>query len=90
MDGVFQIIGSPRQDLQDAVQGRIRLPPFEADGQRALRPRYRVGYVGLGGDSVKCRPPGVPSRQRPEGGQEAVNAGVAAVSFVERPLAGRR
>ena len=59
----------PGEDLEDAVQGRVRLGPVEADGQGAVRPR-------------------VPSRQRPEGGEDAVDTRVAVVPLVQRPLAG--
>ena len=82
MDGVLQVVGRPGQDLEDAVQGRVRLHPVEADGQSAVIPRNGVRNVSLGGDPVKDRPPGVPSRQRPEGGEDAVDAGVTAVPLV--------
>ena len=88
MDGVLKVVGRPGQDLEDAVERRVRLHPVEADSQGAVGPRNGVRNVGLRGDPMEDRPPGVPGRQGPEGGEDAVDTWVAAIRLVERPLAG--
>ena len=75
MDSVLEVVSRPGQDLEDAVEGRVG-------------PRDGVRDVGLRGDPVEDWPPGVPCRQGPEGGEDAIDAWVAAITFIQRPLAG--
>ena len=88
MDGVLEVIGRPDQDLEDAVERRVRLHPVDADGQGAVGPANGVCNVGLRGDPIEDRPPGAPGRQGPEGGEDAIDTWVAAIPLVQRPLAG--
>ena len=76
VDRVVKVVRGPGEDLQDAVEGCFRLLPAQADGQSAVRPRNGVGNVRLRGYPIKGGPPGVSGRQRPEGGEEAIDCRV--------------
>ena len=75
MDGVLEVVGRPGQDLEDAVERRVRLCPVDTDCQ-AVDPRNRVRNVGLRGDPIEDRPPGVPGCQGPEGGEHPLAGGI--------------